>query len=255
MSNTCTNSNGSSFFFDVFQEKSRPRHATHEVHENLISPPLSTFYDISVEVGTDKVFQHGYHFIYPTFLEKFRPLKFKLLEIGYYQGLSANLWEKYFPQAEIYLIDKDIELKSNRHQVIRADQSNSEDLERIVKLLGSTKIIVDDGSHHPEHQYNTFLYLFKNLLEPGGVYIIEDTECNYWKSDSSIYGYTIGEFSAIEETKKFVDCINSEFSGKLNELEISSMSYSQNCIIITKKNTEEISFFNRKYRFPENLKF
>ena len=85
------------------------------------------------------------------------------------------------------------------------------------------------------------------VLEPGGVYIIEDTECNYWHPESSIYGYRIGFFNAIAETTKLVDLVNAEFSGATNELGVSSLSYGQNCIIITKQTDEERAYFDRTY--------
>jgi len=51
------------------------------------------------------------------------------------------------------------------------------------------KLVLDDGSDYPIHRFETFNILFRNLLEPVGVYIIEDVECNYWKSDAAIHGY------------------------------------------------------------------
>ena len=45
------------------------------------------------------------------------------------------------------------------------------------KLEGKkVELIVDDGSHVPEHQILSFNFLFKNLLSPGSTYIIEDIE-------------------------------------------------------------------------------
>jgi hypothetical protein len=224
------------------------------INDNFIEIKKEDFRSISRDINTDKFWQHRYDFIYPRFLENFRTTKFKLLEIGYFQGLSARLWKRYFPHSEIFIIDRDTENLTDDYKCLKADQSNLEDLENVKNIIQSAKLIIDDGSHHPKHQYDTFEYLFRNLLEPGGVYIIEDIECNYWKSDSSIYGYEIGNFSAVEESKSLIDKINSEFSLKPNHMQVSSITYSQNCIIITKKNQEELTFFDRKYRFPEALR-
>jgi hypothetical protein len=227
------------------------------IHNNFIESTTikkEDFRSISEDISTDKFWQHRYDFIYPKFLDQFRSDKFKLLEIGYFQGLSAQLWKRYFPHAEIFIIDRDTEIETNYYKCLKADQSKLEDLQNVKNLIQSAKLIIDDGSHHPRHQYDTFEYLFQNLLEPGGVYIIEDIECNYWKSDSTIYGYEIGNFSAVEESKSLIDIINSEFSLKTNNFQISSITYSQNCIIITKKTQEELIFFNRRYRFPEALR-
>jgi hypothetical protein len=43
--------------------------------------------------------------------------------------------------------------------------------------------------------------------------------------------------------------INSEFTGVRNHLNISSILFGQNCIIITKRTQEQIDYFNREYRF------
>ena len=91
-------------------------------------------------------------------------------------------------------MDIGVSLNHGRLKVIKADQSNPDHLEMITGVVQNAKFIIDDGSHHPVHQLESFQYLFKNLLEPGGIYIIEDIECNYWNPKESIYGYQIGYF-------------------------------------------------------------
>ena len=39
--------------------------------------------------------------------------------------------------------------------------------------------IIDDGSHIPQHQVSTFDLLFRQVLLPGGTYIVEDIETRY----------------------------------------------------------------------------
>lgn len=48
---------------------------------------------------------------------------------------------------------------------------NKDDLQKNVKQIGTTKLIVDDGSHNPKHQFDSFIYLFENLFEDG-IYIL-----------------------------------------------------------------------------------
>ena len=210
---------------------------------------MNSFYDLAAECGTDKVLHHGYHFFYPRFLEGMREDRFRMLEIGYGDGASARFWERYFPNAEVFVMDIGVSGLHSRHEVVLGDQSNPVDLVRISGRVGTARFIIDDGSHQPSHQYKTFEYLFENLLEPGGVYIIEDVECNYWRSDAEVYGYKIGNFNAIRKSTDLIDVINSEFSGMVNRLHIGSVTYGQNCIIITKQTQEEISYFDRPYRF------
>ena len=214
---------------------------------------MAGFLDLALKHGTDKVRNHGYHFFYPRFLEPLRDEKFTMLEIGYLDGASARMWEEYFPHAEIFCMDINTSGVFGRHEVLEGDQGDPDDLEKIAERIGSARLIIDDGSHHPIHQYENFNYFFRNLLEPGGVYIIEDVECNYWHPESSVYNYRIGHYNAIDITTKLIDRINAEFSGKKNDIEVSSLTYGQNCIIITKQNAEERAFFERDYRFQRYI--
>lgn len=210
---------------------------------------MSDFYDLSAEFGTDKVLHHGYHFYYPKHLERLRDEQFNMLEIGYQGGHSCRMWERYFPKANVFAMDIGVEGQFDGHTVFRGDQGNPADLRNVIEKIGKAKFILDDGSHHPVHQIETFNILFEYLLEPGGVYVIEDIECNYWNQESNIYGYRIGFFNAVDYTKKLVDHVNSEFSGKENRLRISSITYGQNCVIIEKQTEEEMRYFDRPYRF------
>ena len=208
---------------------------------------MSSFLELGRKHGTDKVGHHGYHFFYPRFLEPLRDEKFTMLEIGYLRGESARMWEEYFPHAQIFAMDLGNSGVFGRHEVLQGDQGDPDDLRRVVQRLGSAKLVIDDGSHQPTHQYETFNYLFRHLLEPGGIYIIEDIETNYWNPESSCYGYRIGFFNAVDATTRLIDLVNAEFTGRTNDLGVSSITYGQNCVIITKQTEEEQRFFDRPY--------
>lgn len=214
---------------------------------------MNTFKELSKSAGTDKTYYHGYHYFYPRYLESFRTGAFSMLEIGYGNGESTELWLKYFPKAEIFVMDIDVSLTDTRLKVIKGDQSNEDDLRMITGIIGRSKFIIDDGSHNPVHQFETFQYLFKNLLEPGGIYIIEDIECSYWNPKSVLYGYQAGYFSLINHLKGLADVINHEYSGLANELMISSVTFGQNCVVIVKRTEEEQAYFDRNYRFDYML--
>ena len=70
---------------------------------------MSDFYNLSVEFGTDKVLHHGYHFYYPKHLERLRDEEFNMLEIGYQDGHSCRMWERYFPKANVFAMDIGVE--------------------------------------------------------------------------------------------------------------------------------------------------
>jgi hypothetical protein len=213
---------------------------------------MNDFYNISRKNDTDKVYHHGYHFFYQQHFNNFRFDKFKMLEIGFGGGASMKTWVEYFPNADITVMDINVELDySERCRVIKGDQSNHSDLDSIKNYIGKAKLILDDGSHNPLHQFDTFNFLFKNLLEPGGVYIIEDIEVSYWNPESTLYGYKSGYFNLVDSFKKYQEMINSEFTGVNNLLDISTITFAQNCIIITKKTDEEKAYFDRHYRFNQ----
>jgi hypothetical protein len=211
-----------------------------------------SFYEIGLNL-TDKIYHHRYDRFYPTFLESLRKSSFNLLEIGIDTGGSLLLWKEYFPKAKIYGIDINLELKNDDFTIYKIDQSDLDQIKKATKLIPKCQLIIDDGSHHPIHQLETFLEFFDKILEYGGIYIIEDIECNYWRPETSIYGYEIGHFNIIDYFKNTPDQINCEFNKKKNTLNISSITFAHNCIIVVKKTIDEINFSNRKYRFDHML--
>ena len=209
------------------------------------------------EIGrglTDKIDYHRYDRFYPQFLGSLRNKEFNMLEIGYGDGGGLELWKEYFPQAYINVVDIGVELEDDRSKVFKLDQSKEGDLQYIVDNIPKCKFIIDDGSHHPHHQFITFIKLFDELLEEGGVYIIEDIECNYWRFNTEIHGYKIGHFNFMDLLKQYPDKINKEFTGVNNPLNLSSITFGHNCVIITKSTREEVKLKNRNYRFEHELK-
>ena len=213
---------------------------------------MKSFYDIGKNL-TDKVHHHRYDRFYPIFLESFRNQEFNMLEIGIYRGGSLSLWKEYFPNAKIYGVDVNLNWQDDRCVIYKFDQSNSDDLKKLTKTIPTCKLVVDDGSHQPHHQLITFLELFENLLDYGGIYIIEDIECNYWNPNANLYGYKIGHFNIIDYLKNIPDQINSEFSKRKNSLNISSITFGHNCVIVVKKTLEEIQLTQRVYRLKNKL--
>ena len=271
------------------------------------------FTQFGLKHRTDKVTHHGYQRYYPRFIEQYRSLgssvddgenhrshhsinndsvdrrddsnRYAMLEIGIARGKSLLLWLDYFPHAFIYGIDKDIDSIGDRYQIIKADQSNMEELKSIFNHSNNNNntsviqhddlffLIIDDGSHIPEHQINTFDYLFNQVLDYGGCYIIEDIETSYWTKESvyghpTRYGYHHNK-SIIELFKHLIDDINAECLTNMNkDLQdevidnrislktrqlISTITFGHNCIIIMKKTQFEMKYNNRRYRYTHNL--
>ena len=127
---------------------------------------------------TDKIHHHGYNRFYEDYLSKYRKKKFNFLEIGMDYGESMKLWKDYFKYATIYGLEIQQEYQEERINVIKGDQSNIDDLKKLIKITKNCDVILDDGLHTIEAQTKTFIY-FWPLLKKSGIYLIEDISDPY----------------------------------------------------------------------------
>jgi len=232
--------------------------------------PVDEFKRLGLASGTDKVTHHAYHHQYARLIDFIKGIKGAgVFEIGLFQGASLKLWLEYFPDAFIYGMDIGAEYMGDRACIVKGDQSRVQDLTMAIKRFAHPiHLMVDDGSHDPHHQILSFSVLFQ-VLQPGGVYIIEDIETSYWKR-GELYGnpmrYGPGHSENVVEKFKLVsDFVNREFvtpatKEALKErlqaagftLEsvgcVSSVTFSRNMIAIHKMTREEYETFEREYR-------
>jgi hypothetical protein len=225
-----------------------------ELVEIIKNVKNNIMFNLGIKHNTDKITHHRYDRIYSKFLDQIRNNKIKLFEIGCgHEHASFDMWQEYFPLGEIYCMDINEELETDRGKVYKGDQTNKDDLCRMAKIIGNCDVIIDDGSHIPQHQIDTFNYLFENMLNNGGIYIIEDIECTYWNPKNIMYGYEVGNNSIVDHFQSLPHRINSEFSNLKNHQLISSVTYFKNCIIFIKMSDEEIIENFNEYRFKEML--
>lgn len=242
----------------------------HEITASSIT--RETFEQVANDAGTDKCWGHGYHRFYPLALSQLdRKEAFTIIEIGYGNGASIPMWRTLFPNAYIICIDRDVSEEGENYLVIKADQS---DPASIIAAIGEprlpVRLIIDDGSHHPQHQLSSFSTLFETMLEPGGQYIIEDIETSYWLS-GNLYGNEMRfglfcRWSAIEALKLAADYVNRTYlSAKDKSLleysmviaglspsaaeEISTVTFGQNCALLRKTETRDRIHANRPYGY------
>jgi hypothetical protein len=138
--------------------------------------------ELAQKYGTDKYpwYTPFYHLILGPHRKTFKTV----VEIGigtsqmdhmpnYRPGASLHMWRDYFPNAEIIGIDRDINapIEGSRIFLYQADQGDQDSIVRVPAY--QIDLIVDDGSHHSDHQFNTLQLLWPRL-NYGGIYIIED---------------------------------------------------------------------------------
>ena len=143
---------------------------------------------IGIRHGTDKWGAHFYTPVYHQLFAHLRDKPVRLLEIGIggYQfqkigGASLAMWADYFPNGRILGIDvfaNTLEL-GPRVCVRQGSQDDAAFLARMSDEHGPFDIVIDDGSHVPQHVTASFNVLFPKLAD-GGLYVIEDVQTTFW---------------------------------------------------------------------------
>jgi hypothetical protein len=153
--------------------------------------------ELAIKHKTDKVGVFMHHYT-PKYHELFAARRLeieKVMEIGigftnspgmqhvpdYQGGASLRMWKDYFPNALIIGADirTDNFISEPRIQCFQCDQSSKESLENLARHIGEGfDIIIDDGSHRPDHYLLTARILLP-LLKEDGTYIIEDVHHSF----------------------------------------------------------------------------
>jgi demethylmacrocin O-methyltransferase len=149
-------------------------------------PDRTPLCKLALKWTTDKAGDHEYTRLYYELFRDKRESVRKVLEIGigypecmksgYRAGASVYMWEEFFPNATIYALDirEDLLINRGRIKSFQCDQSNADSMKEVLaKIGGDFDLIVDDGSHIPEHQILSAQVL-AHALAPGGVYVVED---------------------------------------------------------------------------------
>ena len=108
-------------------------------------------------------------------------LKSNMTENGI-PGASLRVWRDYFFNAQIYGgdIDKEILFEEERIKTFYLDQLNSNSIKSMWERIEVEEfdIIIDDGLHEPEANYNFFINSF-HKLKKNGIFVIEDVASNF----------------------------------------------------------------------------
>lgn len=142
---------------------------------------LEKYQSVVNDFGTDKNTSHSYGDLYEKLFEQRRETTQEVLEIGVFSGASAQVWTEYFPNAHVDGIDITLTRVRFGQDNPRISFYELDGTVQTTKDKFSDKkydVIIDDGSHIPQHQIESFK-LFAPLLAPGGIYIIEDIDGNH----------------------------------------------------------------------------
>lgn len=164
---------------------------------------MKTLDEIGLQYRTDKSSPyHNYLNTYEQYFKEFRDKEIIFMELGIgdinsknREGESGLMWRDYFEKGLICLVDNDL-TKVNRFNSesricgYHIDQTDEAAFNTIFSTILAPHIIVDDASHIQANTIRSFEILFP-LLQPGGLYCIEDTVTSYWPDwggKSDVYG-------------------------------------------------------------------
>jgi SAM-dependent methyltransferase len=132
--------------------------------------------------------------------------KAALLELGVRRGGSLYLWRDLFPNGQIAGLDLNpvnIQDDTGRIHVYQGYQQDPDVLDRLAAEVAPDgfDVVVDDASHLGEYTRDSFWYLFRHHLKPGGIYVIDDWGCAYSNDWADGHRYTgsreaIGDFGS-----------------------------------------------------------
>ncbi len=210
--------------------------------------PLKFFFNRFDGYISDK--WESYFSVYDLFFSKFKHKKINLLEIGVQNGGSLEVWGNYFQSSKV-IVGSDINIKckalkfkNKKIKIIIGDIKKSFVRKKITDLAEGFDIIIDDGSHVSQDINKTFLYFYP-YLKPGGVYLIEDLHCSYWKKYG---GGLLEKQSSINFLKLFIDVLNFESWGmtfkKLNSLRFGYPGTKKNIQVNKFLDIESMHFYN-----------
>ncbi|KAM0418683.1 hypothetical protein ACHAPT_012380 [Fusarium lateritium] len=168
--------------------------SSHHDHHNIEAKPNNTTFEaIARKHGTHKVTSHRYQFMYEKYLGPLQGKPVKFLEIGlgcnmeYGPGASYNTWTEFLPGVDLYFIEnrrgcaETFKAKNPAASIAIGDQASVKFLTQFSNEStqdGLFDVIVDDGGHGMVEQITSLEQLWK-IVNPGGIYVIEDLQTSY----------------------------------------------------------------------------
>lgn len=193
------------------------------------------------------------------------------MEIGADHGKSLQVWASYFDRdpelivglaygrtysvipANEMTFENDMDGRNSTVIVLEGDQASAETMAKLAEF-GPWDVLIDDGSHVPQHVLYSLFSLWPSI-KAGGMYIIEDIETSYWKANSIIYGYEMphtgfqsdAKHSVVYKLKELLDVLvrnqlglnSSSLSIMPGDGDLCSMEWGMNIIALKKCGPED----------------
>jgi hypothetical protein len=220
--------------------------------EGATEVPRPTLTRLAKEFKTDKWGNHKYTPHYQRHFRPWRDREINILEIGIggYRrdgdgGASLRMWKAFFPNAQIFGLD--IHDKSfvdePRIRTFQGDQTDPVILNSIAATAGGLHLIIDDGSHRPEHIIKSFNILFP-LLDADGMYVIEDTQTSYWpewggQEDRLAAGTTMAFVKDLIDGLNYEEYVVEPYEPTYSDLHVIEVSCYHNLVFIQKGENRE----------------
>jgi hypothetical protein len=131
---------------------------------------------------SDKQYWHRYIPVYVEELSKMKQCE-RILEFGVFKGDSIRWLQNSYPSAQIFgcdILPVQPGWPTSEHiKYFYVDQALPASVNSIFGAIGEDlDLIIEDGSHIPEHQRNCLVEGIKHL-KPQGVYILEDIHTSH----------------------------------------------------------------------------
>lgn len=144
---------------------------------------------VETKLESDKVYWHQYMDDYERLVfTKIEPTQ-NILEFGVFQGASIAYLLDRFKHDSTHIYGVDIfgvfdTIKDDRFTYLHQDQGKRLEVKEMFKKLNiKFDLIIDDGSHQPDHQALCLIEAFP-YIRKGGFYIVEDIHASFVRHGS-----------------------------------------------------------------------
>jgi hypothetical protein len=167
------------------------------------------------------------------------------------------MWKEYFPRGHVFGMDihDKSKLEEDRIRIFRGDQGDPESLRAVAAEIGRLDIVVDDGSHLSEHVVTTFETLFP-LLEPHGIYAVEDLQTSYWpewhgSEDRASQDTSMGMLKRLVDGLNYEEFVDEGYEPSYTDRHVVAAHFFHNLAIFEKghnaEGTKKRSILKKRY--------